>query len=53
MKIRFKSNDDLPLPEILSIPSMIIVVKSVFQKDNKYYPQVYSHECEYKFISKP
>ena len=53
MKIRFKSNDDLPLRKILSIPSMIIVVKSVFQKDNKYYPQVYSHECEYKVISKP
>ena len=53
MKIRFKSNDDLPLRKILSIPSMIIVVKSVFQKDNKYYPHVYSHECEYKVISKP
>ena len=30
MKIRFESYDDLPLGKILSIPSMIIVVKSVF-----------------------
>ena len=41
MEIRFESKDDLPLGKILSIPSMIIFVKSVFQKDNKYYPQVY------------
>ena len=38
MKIRFESNDDLPLGKTLSIPCMIRVVKSVFQKDNKYYP---------------
>ena len=34
MKIRFESDDDLPLGKILSIPSMIIVFKSDFQKDN-------------------
>ena len=48
MKIRFESNDDLPLGKILSIPSMIIVTRSVFQEDNKYYPQVYLHECAYE-----
>ena len=52
MKIKFESNDNLPLVKILSIPSMIIVVKSVLQKDkNYYYPQVYLHECGYKFVS--
>ena len=30
---------------ILSIPSTIIVTRSVFQKGNKYYLQVYLHEC--------
>ena len=44
-KVRFESNDDVPLGKILSIPSMITVVKSVFQKDSKYYLQVYLHEC--------
>ena len=35
---RFDSNDDLPLGKILSIPILSIVVKSVFQTGNKYYP---------------
>ena len=52
MKVRFESDNDLHLGKILSIPSMIILVRSVFQKDNKYYPQVYLHECRYKFVSK-
>ena len=52
MKIRFKSDNDLPLGKILNIPSMIIVTRSVFQKGNKYYPQVYLHECLYEFVEK-
>ena len=40
MKARFESNDDLPLCKILNVPMGIIIVKSVFQEDNKYYPQV-------------
>ena len=46
MKIRFESDD-----KILSIPSMIIVVKSVFQKDSKFHPKVYLHEFKYKLES--
>ena len=41
MKIRFKSDDDLPLGKILNIPSLILVTKSVFQENNEYYPQIY------------
>ena len=48
IKARFESNDDLPLSKILSIPVCIIIVKSVFQKDNNYYPQVLLYECLYK-----
>ena len=51
MKIGFKSNDDLPLGKILSIPSMIIVTGSVLQEDNKYYPQVCLHECLYESVN--
>ena len=40
----FESDDDLPWSKILSIPNMIIVTRSLFQEDNKYYPQVYLHE---------
>ena len=43
MKIKFESNDDLPLGRVLSIPVCIVTVGSVFQEDNNYYPQVYLH----------
>ena len=52
MKIRFESDDDLPLCKMLSISVCIIVTGSVFQDDNKYYPQVYLHECLYEFEHK-
>ena len=48
MKIRFDSNDYLSLNKILSIPICSIVVKSVFQNENKYHPQTYIRECEYE-----
>ena len=51
VKIWFEPDDDLPLGKILSIPSIIIVTRSVFQKDNKYYPQVCLYECLYEYVS--
>ena len=38
MKIKFNSDDDLPLKKTLKFHNMIIVVRSVFHKDNKYNP---------------
>ena len=35
-KTKFKSDDDLPLGKILSIPACIIAVGSVFKEDNNY-----------------
>ena len=48
MKIRFDSNNDLPLGKILSIPILSIAVKSVFQSDDKYYSQIHIHQCGYE-----
>ena len=46
MRIGFESDDDLPLGKILSIPGIMIVVRYVFQEDNKYYPRVvYMNVC--------
>ena len=36
IKAKFESNDDLTLRKILNIPMCIIVLKSVFQRDNNY-----------------
>ena len=49
MKIKFESDDNLPLGKILNIPVCIITFRSVFQENNNYYPQVFLHECFYEY----
>ena len=39
MKIKFNSDDVLPLNETLEIPTITIVVRAIFLENNKYYPQ--------------
>ena len=41
MKIKFDSDDDLPLNKTIEIPTVTTVVRSVFHENNKYYPQVF------------
>ena len=47
-KIKFNSDDELHLNKMIKIPTMTVVVKAVFQENNKYYPQVFLDECLYK-----
>ena len=48
MKIKFNSDDELPLNKTIEIPVMIIVVRASFHENKKYYPQVFLDECLYK-----
>ena len=48
MKIKFNSDDNLSLNKTLKFHNLTIVVRSVFQEDGKYYPQVFSDECLYE-----
>ena len=49
MKIRLDSyDDDLPLGKVLCFSVLNIIVESVFQIKNKYYPQIHIHEFEYE-----
>ena len=48
MKIKFNSDDELPLNKAIEIPIMTIVVRTVFYQNNKYYPQVFLGECLHK-----
>ena len=48
MEMKFNSNDNLPLNKILKLHNMAIVIRSVFQEDGKYYPQVFLDECLYE-----
>ena len=45
MKIKFSSDNDLPLNKALTLHNLTIIVRSVFEKDGKYYPQVFLDEC--------
>ena len=45
MKIKFNSDNELPLDKTIEIPSMIIVVRAIFLENNKYYLQVFLDEC--------
>ena len=48
MKIKFHSDDELPINKTIGIPSIKIAVGAIFLENNKYYPQVFSDECLYK-----
>ena len=41
MKIKFVSDDDLPLNKTLELRNMMIVIRSFFHEGNKYYPHVF------------
>ena len=41
MKIRFESDDNLPLGKILKFHMVAVVMRSVFKEDGKYYWQVF------------
>ena len=41
MKIQFNSDDNLPLNNQLKFLSVTVIVRSIFEEDGKYYPQVF------------
>ena len=48
MKIKFNSDDDLPLNKPLKFHNMTIIIRSVFEEDGKRYPQVYLYDALYE-----
>ena len=48
IKIKFNSDDNLPLNKQLKFLGGAIIVRRVFEEDGKYYPQVFLDECLYK-----
>ena len=48
MKIKFNSDDDLPLKKPLKFHSVTIVIRSVFEEDGKIYPQVFLDDTLYE-----
>ena len=48
MKIKFNSDDNIPLNKKLYFPTITVIIRNIFEKDNKYYPQIFLDECLYK-----
>ena len=48
MKIKFDSDDNLPLNKILNFRVLTIIIKNIFEKDGKYYPQIFLDDCLYE-----
>ena len=48
MKIKFNTNDNIILNKIIYFPTITIIIRSVTQKDGKYYPQLCLDDCLYE-----
>ena len=48
MKIEFSTVDNIPLNKIIYLPTITIIIRSITEKDNKYYPQVFLDDCLYQ-----
>ena len=47
-KIRFKSNDDVPLNKPIKLRLLTIIIRSGFSKDGKFYPQLFLNDALYE-----
>ena len=48
MKIKFSSDDDLPLNKQLKFINLTIIVTAVFEEDGKYHPKIFLDEYLYE-----
>ena len=48
MKIKFNSNDNLPLNKILKPHNLTIIVRSASEENSKYYQQTFLDEYLYE-----
>ena len=48
MKIKFNSDNELPLNKTVEITTITIVVRAIFLENNKYYPQIFLDQYLYK-----
>ena len=50
MKIKFNSDDDLPLNKPLKFHAMTIIIRSVFEEDGKFYLQLFLDDTLYELV---
>ena len=47
MKIKFNSDDNLPLNKVIKFLVLTIIIRNIFEKDGTYYPQIFLDDCLY------
>ena len=50
LKIRFESSDDLPMNKLRKLRLLTIIIRSVFNKDYKFYPQLFLDDALYESV---
>ena len=48
MKIKFDTDDNLPLNKALKIHNITKIIRSVFEENGKLYLEIYLDECLYE-----
>ena len=48
MKIKFNSDNHLPLNKTLKLNNLTVTARSAFEEHGKYYPNFYLDECLYE-----
>ena len=48
MKIKFNTDDNLPLNKPLKLHLLTIIVSCIFEEDGKFYPQIYLDDSLYE-----
>ena len=51
MKIKFESNNIFPIDKDVNIYTATIIIRAIFAKDGKYYPQLFLDDGLYKNVS--
>ena len=49
-KIRFESNDDLPLNKPIKLRLLTIIIRCVFSEGGKFYPQLFLDDALYELV---
>ena len=49
-KIRFESNDDLPMNKPIKLRLLTIIIRCVFSEGGKFYPQLFLDDALYELV---
>ena len=48
MKIKIDTDDELPLNKLINFQTITVTIRSVFEEDGKYYPQIFLDKYLYE-----